>query len=159
MRALVLALLLVACGHKDAADLQKKRDDATQALAEYRAASDDVARTLPDLLSKLTSKVIFDAAGAAKQLGEEILPKLDAYLAASERAVTTSELYLAAATDVGSDVVANVDKLRRRLGALHIARDQLAKVQTALAAHPSVSDLEQIARDLTTAGMALVTAP
>ena len=159
MRPLLIALILVACGNKGAGDLAKKRDDATQALAQYRAASEDIEHTLPDLLSKLSSKVIFDPAAAAKQLGDEILPKLDTYLAAAERAVTTSELYLAAATDVGSDVVANVDKLRRRLAALHTARDELAKVQAALAAHPSLADLEQIARDLGTAGMALVTAP
>ena len=159
MTRLLLVLLLACNSSTKSDDRQRKLDDATQAMTQYRAASQDIAATFPEMLTKLESKLIFDPASAAKQLGEQILPKLDGYVAALERAVTTSELYLATGTDVGSDVIANVDALRRRLAALRTAREQLGKLQTELATHPGLADLERIAKELAAAGTALVTAP
>jgi len=131
---------------------------AAAAMQQYTQASKDLETWFPEQLHALEKKLILDPAGAAKQLGDELLPKLDAYLTTAEQAVSMSELYLATNPAVGSDTVANVDKIRRRVASLHAARDALAKAKDDLVAHPGLSDLERIGKDLAAAGFALATA-
>ena len=155
-----LVLIALACNSTKPAPppAEDRGEKAVAAMKQYNQASQDLETWFPEQLHALEKKLIFDPAGAAKQLGDELLPKLDAYLTTAEQAVTASELYLATNPAVGSDTVANVDKIRRRVVALHAARDALAKAKDDLVAHPGLADLERIGKDLAAAGLALATA-
>ena len=161
MRALIVLLMIASCSKpapgKDPDQLGR---EATAAMKQYNDQSKDVEHWFPELMSKLERKLLFDPAAAAKQLTDELLPKLDAYIATLDSAVTTAQLYLATGADVGSATADTIGKLRQRLTALHTARDAFAKIQLELGSGAMSADkVEQIAKDLASAGMALVASP
>ncbi len=161
MRALIVVVMIASCGKPAAGkDPDQLGRDATAAMKQYNDQSKDVEHWFPELMSKLERKMLFDPAAAAKQLTDELLPKLDAYIATVDTAVTTSQLYLATGPNIGSAAVETVGKLRQRLTALHAARDAFGKIQLELGSGAMTADkLEQIAKDLSSAGMALIASP
>ena len=159
MKSLLLALAMVLGCSKHPDDDHVGRD-AVAAMKAYTDESHAVVQWFPDVAAKLGRDLLVDAAAASKLVSEQLLPRLDAYIATVDRAILTADLYLATGVDVGSATQRQIDQIRRRATALHTARDAFARIGAKLAAGtPSLADLEQMSHDLMSAGVALTLAP
>lgn len=154
MRALALVwIMLVACGSHD----EDRGRNAITAMKQLTAASNDLMTWFPKALTSLPAKITLDPAGGAKQLEVDILPKLDAYIATGERAVSAADDYLATGVSIDEQTRGQIDKMRHGNAAFHDLRTQLADIEhTLVRGNLTPADLDRISSGLTNAAIKMM---
>lgn len=151
--ATVLAAVVSACrrdaGQSD--DTDATAHAASQAMAALNRANDELADWYPASTTELLHLILTSPAAASRQMDADLLPKLDAYLAVADDAVTKAAAYQARLKD--PDVQTSLDTIRRRTAAIHDLRRTLATVRDELARDDlTPADLERIGSTLSAAG-------
>jgi transcriptional regulator with AAA-type ATPase domain len=161
--AIVIVVLAAAGGlvwwQHDRADRAVAELDAQRKATAAMTAVNEAQTTLGDRFSKTAVKVgttaVFSVSNAGAIVQAELVPLIDDYLGKLDRALMLSTAYLAFHPELPPETRTAFDALVTRAHQFHALRDQL--VQLADRAAKGELTGEQLAQQLATAAMALVT--
>jgi hypothetical protein len=152
--ALIIALsgALVAWRHRLANNDEQAanaRTEATEAMAALNKADADFATWLPSVTTSLASQFVLDFASAKHKIKAELLPKIDEYLATSNKALAAAGRYLALDKEVSKDtsIQSALVKIRQHTTSLNEARTTFVAIGNE-SDTPSPADLERISASL-----------
>jgi hypothetical protein len=152
--------ILPGCRRRDARqaeDTEATGRAATQAMATFNQANDELAVWFPASTRELPGLILVDPAGASRRMDAELLPKLDAYLAVADNALATADAYQATLKD--PSVQTAIDTIRRRTAAIRDLHRTLVGVRDDLARGDlTPADLERIASTLSAVGVRVLIA-
>jgi hypothetical protein len=165
-RIVVFALMIALSGAfvawryrlaNNAEQVANARTEATEAMAALNKADADIATWLPSATTSLASQFVLDFGGAKRKINTELLPKIDAYLATSTKALAAAGPYLALDKEVSKDtsIQSALVKIRQRTTWINEARTTFVAIGNE-SDTPSPADLERISQSLSAVAMKML---